>query len=80
MTGKSPIEWEEQPLTKVTFDIISSSVTSIEGYNYCAVLTDDCTEHRWTYGLKTKDELIDAVKQWFAEIADLRENISCLWS
>ncbi len=24
------------------------------------------------YGLKTKDELIGAVKQWFTEIADLQ--------
>jgi hypothetical protein len=48
------------------------TVTSIEGYNYCAVLNDDCSEYRWAHGLKTKDGLIDAVKQWYAEIADLR--------
>ncbi len=57
----------------MNFDLISASVTSIEGYNYCAVFTDDVTEHRWTYGLKAKDELIDAVKQWYAEISGLRE-------
>jgi hypothetical protein len=31
-------------------------------------------------GLKPKDELIDVVKLWYAEIADLREIINCLWS
>jgi hypothetical protein len=36
------IKRPEKPLAKG--DLISSSVTSIEGYNYCAVLTDDCTD------------------------------------
>jgi hypothetical protein len=62
----------------LNFDLISSSVTSIEGYNYCAVLTDDCSEYRWAYALKTKDEFIDVVKQWYAEIADLREKYQLL--
>ena len=60
----------------MNFDLVSSSVTSIEGYNYCAVFTDDCSEYRWAYGLKTKDELIDAVKQWYAEIAASSGKIS----
>jgi hypothetical protein len=85
MIGKSQlndkpesIKRAEKPLAKVNFDLISSSVTSIEGYNYCAVFTDDCSEYRWAYGLKTKDELVDAVKQWYAEIADLREKYQLL--
>ncbi len=53
-------------------------VTSIEGCNQCAVFTNDGTEHRLPYGLKPKDELIDAVKQWYAEIADLREKYQLL--
>ncbi len=44
------IKRAEKPLAKVNLDLISSSVTLIEGYNYCAV-TDDCTEHQWMYGL-----------------------------
>ncbi len=64
------------PLKKATFDIFSPSVTSIEGYDYAAVITDECTEYRWTYGLKTKDEMIDKAEQWFAEIADLRQNFT----
>jgi hypothetical protein len=70
MIGKSQlndkpesIKWAENPLAKLNFDLISSSFTSIEGYNYCAVLTDDCSEYRWAYGLKTKDELIDEVER-----------------
>jgi hypothetical protein len=57
MIGKSKlndkpesIKLAEKPLAKVNFDLISSSVTSIEGYNYCAVLTDDCSEYRLAYG------------------------------
>jgi hypothetical protein len=78
MIGKSQlndkpesIKRAEKPLAKVNLDLISSSVTSIEGYNYWAVLTYDCSEHRWAYGLKAKDELIDVVKRWYAEISDL---------
>ncbi len=73
------IKRAEKPLAKVNLDLISSSVTSIKGYNYCAVFTDDCTEHRWICGLKPKDGLIDVVRLWYAEIADLREIINCLW-
>jgi hypothetical protein len=67
------IKWAENPLAEVKFDLISSSVTSIEGYNYSVVFTDDYSEHGWAYGLKTKDELINVVKRWFPEIADLLE-------
>jgi hypothetical protein len=52
MIGKSQlydkpesIKRAAKPLAKVNFDSISPSVTSIEGYNYCAVLTDDCSEY-----------------------------------
>ena len=52
MIGKSQVnDYPESimradlPLKKVTFDIFSSSVTSIEGYDYAAVITDDCTEY-----------------------------------
>ena len=75
MIGKSQlndkpesIKRAEKSLAKVNFDLISSSVTSIEGCNYCDVLPDYCSEYQWAHGLKTKDELIDAVKQWYAEI------------
>ncbi len=44
MIGKSQlndkpesIKQAEKPLAKVNLDLISSSVTSIAGYNYCAV-------------------------------------------
>ncbi len=48
-------------------------MTLKEGYNYSAEFTDNCSEHPWVYGLNPKDELIDVVKRWFAEIADFRE-------
>jgi hypothetical protein len=80
MIGKSQlndypasIERADLPLKKVNFDVFTSSVTSIEGHNYAAVLTDDCSEYRWEYGMKTKDEMIDVSERWYAEIADLRE-------
>jgi hypothetical protein len=78
MTNQNKSSGQRSHLKKVNFDLISLSVTWIEGYNFCAVFTDDCTEHRWTYGLKNKDEHIDVVKQWYAEIADLREKYQLL--
>ncbi len=78
MTNQNQSSGQRSHLQRWTFDLIASSVTSIEGYNYCAVFTDDCSDYRWAYGLKTKDELIDVVKQWYAEIADLREKYQLL--
>ncbi len=33
---------------------------------------DNQTGYRWIYGIKTKDETIKIVKQWYSNIADLR--------
>ena len=51
------------PLKKVTFDIYSSSVTSIEGYDYAAVITDDLYGISMDISQKTKDEMIDVAEQ-----------------
>ena len=45
---------------------------SMEGYKYALVITDCCTGYRWLYGLKTKDEVLMAVKKWYSDIAELR--------
>jgi hypothetical protein len=47
MIGESQLYDKPEPIKraeKVNFDLISSSVTTIEGYNNCAVLTDDWSE------------------------------------
>jgi hypothetical protein len=46
-------EHARRPLERVYMDIMSSSVTSIEGYDYALVITDDASMYRWVYGLKT---------------------------
>ena len=53
-----------RPLGKVNFDLISSSITSIEGYNYAALFVDDHTGFRWVYRLKKKDEIITVAQRW----------------
>jgi len=45
----------------------------MEGYKYALVITDCCTGYRWLYGLKTKDEVLMAVKKWYSDIAELRD-------
>ena len=48
-------------------------------YNrYGALFVDDHTGYKWLYGLKTKDEALNAAKRWMAEIADLREKYPLL--
>ncbi len=66
MIGKSkkenvpgPIKRAETPLQRVNFDIVSSSVTSIEGYDHAPDFSDDCSKLLWVYGLKTKDEMLN---------------------
>ena len=85
MMGKSHLnnkpgrkERSDKPLSRVYMDIFSSSVTSIEGHNYALVITDDCTGYRWLYGLKTKDDILRAVKKWYSDIAVLRETHTLL--
>jgi hypothetical protein len=50
----------------------SSLVKSIEGYFHSLVFIDAATGYRWIYGLKTKDEALNVVKKWYANITDLR--------
>jgi hypothetical protein len=85
MMGKSHLnnkqgrkERSGKPLAKVYMDTFSSSVTLIEGHNYALIITDDCTGYRWLYGLKTKDNILKAVKKWYSYIAVLRETHTLL--
>jgi hypothetical protein len=44
-------------------DLFSSSVQSIEGYNYAVVFVDCNTGYRWIYGLKLKSEISKVLRQ-----------------
>jgi hypothetical protein len=55
-----------RPLQRVKFDLVVSSIKSLEGYDYAALCVDDFTGFKWLYGLKTKDDALDAVKKWMA--------------
>ncbi len=62
MLGKSTLENypglmepAQRPLERVHMDMYSSSVTSIEGYNYVLIFTDSHGEFRWQFEMKTKD-------------------------
>jgi hypothetical protein len=61
-----------KPLHQINVDSFSSSATSIEGYNHAVVFVGKCTGYRWIYGMKTKDQMINVMKKWFRDIADLR--------
>jgi hypothetical protein len=60
-------------MNRIYMDIVGSSVVSMEGYKYALVIADCCTGYRWLYGLKTKDEVLRAVKKWYSDIAELRD-------
>ena len=85
MIGKSTLEnYPEllepasRPLERVHMDTYSSSIPSIEGHRHSVVFTDSHAEYRWQYGLKTKDETLEASKLWMAEISDLRKKYQLL--
>ena len=63
----------KRPLERVYIDIMSSSTTSIEGFDHALVVTDDASMYRWAYGLKTKDEANAAVRKWISDIVDIRD-------
>jgi hypothetical protein len=67
-----PISWATLPLAKVNFDVIVSSITSIEGYNYAALFVNDCTGFQWLNGMKTRHQVVDVAKRWMAEVGNLR--------
>ena len=60
-------------MNRIYMDLMSSSVVSLEGYKYALVITDCCSGYRWLYGLRTKDEVLMAVKKWYSDIAELRD-------
>jgi hypothetical protein len=79
MIGKATLEdlpkarqVKVKPLHQINVDSFSSSIPSIEGYNHAVVFVDKCTGYRWIYGMKTKDQMINVVKRWYSDIADLR--------
>ncbi len=37
------------------------------------VIIDFHTGYRWLYGMKTGDEMLQVVKRWYSDIADLRQ-------
>ncbi len=64
MIGKSTLEdlpklkdRATEPLHQVNMDIFSSSVQSIEGYNYAVVLVDCNSGYRWIHGMKLKSDI-----------------------
>ncbi len=62
-----------KPLRLINVDSFSSSVVSIEGFVHAVVIVDSCTGYRWLYGMKTKDGMLEVIKKWYADIADLRQ-------
>jgi len=60
-----------KPLHQINVDSFSSSIPSIKGYNHAVVFIDKCTGYRWIYGMKTKDQMINVVKRWYRDIANL---------
>ncbi len=80
MMGKSTLEdlptlkdRAIEPLYQVNMDSFSSSVTSIERYNYAVAFADCNSGYRWAYVMKLKTDMLKVVKKWFGDISDLRQ-------
>jgi hypothetical protein len=79
MIGKSTLEdfpkekiWADRPLKQAKIDSFSTSALSIEGYFHVVVIVDCHTGYKWLYGIKTRDEMLQVVKRWYSDVADLR--------
>jgi hypothetical protein len=79
MIGKATLEdfpkarqVKVKPLHQINVDSFSSSIPSTEGFNHAVVFVEKCTGYRWICGMKTKDQMINGVKRWYSDIADLR--------
>ncbi len=86
MIGKSHLENKprrkeraENPLGRTNFDIFSSSVVSIEGYNFAVVITDDHTGCRWLYGMKSKDDILKVTKKCTVTLLNSDNCTNWLW-
>ena len=57
-------------------DIMSSSIPSIEGYDYALVIVDDTSMsvYQWVYGLKEKSDtnLNAEARKWICDIVNIR--------
>ena len=76
--GSKDKEQDPQPMALVHMDVYSSSVTSIEGCNYALIITYSCSEYRWQYGMKPRDEVLAMSKRWVAETADIQKDHTIL--
>ena len=65
-------EHAQRPLELVFMDIMSSSVPSIEGYNFALIIADDASMCPWVYDLKEKSDANAAARKWICDIAGLR--------
>ena len=61
------------PMEQVHWDLVTSTTTSLEGYNYALVIVDRGTRFKWSYGLKTKDETFACLRKWWADTSRIRK-------
>ena len=67
-----PPERAQLPLERVYMDIVSSSIISIEAYNYALIIADDASMYLWVYGLKDKSKANDTARKWICYILQFR--------
>jgi hypothetical protein len=61
------------PLERVHIDLLTGGVTSLEGYDYAMVVTNDTTMHQWVHGLKTKDDSSAMIRKSVCNISYIRD-------
>jgi hypothetical protein len=66
------VEKTQHTLQQVNWDLAMFNEISFEGFRYALIITDLFSGLIWVYGLKTKDQLLSALKKWYGDIAPLR--------
>jgi hypothetical protein len=77
MIGKATLEdFPKSRQVKVKLlhqiNVDSSSIPPLRDITMLWYFIDKCTGYRRIYGTKTKDQMINVVKRWYSDIADLR--------
>ena len=66
------LEHAQLPLERGYMETMSSSVPSIQGYNYALIIADDVSMYQRVCGLKEKSDANAAAEKWICNIGGLK--------
>ena len=65
---KGTVTRSDQPIYRIHVDLSGRKLSSLEGYRYYLLITDDYSRHRWVRLLKQKSEAAEELKNFVKEV------------